>query len=169
MRNSTTPQRRSLPWGSNTRLGTRRLTPSRSLPPWSRSYSIRAEAAPTPTRHSSVAISIQRRGATRRLRGRAAAPIAPAREYRISAPLLEALDNEIEIRAEEERRLQRETPRSFYCHRTDDALQWLRWNLNRLCLAVELVYSIRPARHLHWEHSRVAMAMMRALHYGFGG
>ena len=93
-------------------------------------------------------------------------------EYRVTATLLSALDGEMEARGGNG--VLHVPPRDvapppFYCHTTDDALQWLRWNLNRLCLAVELVYSIRPARQLHWEHSRVAMAFLRALHYGLGG
>ncbi|KAJ6113220.1 hypothetical protein N7523_006537 [Penicillium sp. IBT 18751x] len=90
-------------------------------------------------------------------------------EYRVTAELLEALDNEMITQEADEHRIQPRTSRSFYCHRTDDALTWLRWNLNRLCLAIELIYSLRPVRYLHWEHSRVAMVMMRALYYGFGG
>lgn len=93
-------------------------------------------------------------------------------EYRVTATLLSALNGEME--AQGGNGVLHVPPRDvalppFYCHTTDDAVQWLRWNLNRLCLAVELVYSISPARQLHWEHSRVAMAFLRALHYGLGG
>jgi len=55
------------------------------------------------------------------------------------------------------------SPRPFFCLHTADMVRWLRWNINRLCLGFEMVWSLHPRSMVHWEHTRVMMLFLRAL------
>lgn len=51
----------------------------------------------------------------------------------------------------------------FFSHRTDQLLNWLRWNINKLCLRFELIYSLQSRDLVHWKHTRVMMMFLRCL------
>ncbi|KAL5040767.1 hypothetical protein BDW71DRAFT_212801 [Aspergillus fruticulosus] len=57
----------------------------------------------------------------------------------------------------------------FWIHPTWLFVDWLRWNLNRLCLGFELVYTLQPHTMIHWEHTHVMMMFLRCLTYVYGG
>lgn len=94
-------------------------------------------------------------------------------EYRIRGPLFRAIDVTLTRRARSSPFRSREgterRPPPYFCHLTTDILNWLRWNINRLCLGFELVYSLHPPALVHWEHTRVMMTFLRALMYVAGG
>jgi hypothetical protein len=57
----------------------------------------------------------------------------------------------------------------FFIHRTGQFLDWIRWNMNRLCLGFEMVYTLRPHTVVHWGHTRVMMMFLRCLIFTYGG
>ena len=91
-------------------------------------------------------------------------------EYRISGPVLREMDRIFhESNMANERLLVSSDLAPFFSHRTADVLDWVRWNVNKLCLGFELTFSLQPRTMVHWEHSRVMMMFLRCLLCGYGG
>ena len=90
-------------------------------------------------------------------------------EYRVKGFLLREVNRIMTARAEPRETMPMENEKPFFVHSTETFLSWIRWNLNRLCLGFELVYTLQPHTVVHWEHTRVMMMFLRALMYIYGG
>ena len=51
----------------------------------------------------------------------------------------------------------------FFSHCTADILNWVQWNVNKLCLNFELIFSLQLWTMIHWEHSCVMMMFLWCL------
>jgi hypothetical protein len=91
-------------------------------------------------------------------------------EYRITGPALVALDQLFRERGLAETPLPTSPyQRPFFVHPTPLMIDWLRWNMNKLCLGFELTYSLQPRTMVHWEHTRVMMMFLQCLRNSYGG
>lgn len=90
-------------------------------------------------------------------------------EYRVSGPLLHSIHQVMSRRAHPRAIMPQHATVPFFIHPTALFLDWIRWNMNRLCLGFELVYTLQSHTVVHWEHTRVMMMFLRALTYTYGG
>ena len=51
----------------------------------------------------------------------------------------------------------------FFSHCTTDVLNWVWWNVNKLCLSFELIFSLQLQTMIHWEHSCVMIMFLQYL------
>ncbi|KAL2848877.1 hypothetical protein BJY01DRAFT_246101 [Aspergillus pseudoustus] len=65
-------------------------------------------------------------------------------EYRVSGTFLAAIHDEMITRLAIPLLSGPERDLPFFIHRTGQFLDWIRWNMNRLCLGFEMVYTLRP-------------------------
>ncbi|KAE8148606.1 hypothetical protein BDV25DRAFT_141617 [Aspergillus avenaceus] len=56
----------------------------------------------------------------------------------------------------------------FFSHRTSLFLDVLTWNINRLCLGIELVHSLQHHSLLRWEHAQAMMMFLQCLIHTYG-
>lgn len=97
-------------------------------------------------------------------------------EYRVQGTLLQAVHREMTTRLCQHDyprlghpQIQSNTPYPFFIHATAQLLDWIRWNINRLCIGFEMVYTLQPHTVVHWEHTRVMMMFLRCLTSTYGG
>lgn len=91
-------------------------------------------------------------------------------EYRVTGALLQAMDRLLLQHGLGEAPLPPPPhPRPFYTHPTSLVFDWIRWNINKLCLGFEMTYSLQPRTIVLWEHTRVMMMFLQCLRVCYGG
>ncbi|OJD22346.1 hypothetical protein ACJ73_06306 [Blastomyces percursus] len=92
-------------------------------------------------------------------------------EYRVSGTLLQTIHQimRVHLSRQDQPSVCPDAILPFFVHPTALFLDWVRWNMNRLCLGFEMVYTLQPHTLVHWEHTRVMMMFLRCLTFTYGG
>lgn len=91
-------------------------------------------------------------------------------EYRVTGAVFQAMDAIWRAQgAADVPLVMPDTSQAFFVYPTSVMMDWWPWNINKLCLGVEVTYSIQPRNFVHWEHSRVMMMFFRCLSCTYGG
>ncbi|KAK2793818.1 hypothetical protein FQN50_009980 [Emmonsiellopsis sp. PD_5] len=105
------------------------------------------------------------------LKGSKQKAFAVREEYRVSGDLLRAIHTAIQDQGWADSPLPCPVSlvRPFYHQPTSLIMHWLQWNVNRLCMGFEMVYSLRQGNVVQWEHTCVMMMFLQCLQYMYGG
>ncbi|EDN04950.1 predicted protein [Histoplasma mississippiense (nom. inval.)] len=92
-------------------------------------------------------------------------------EYRVSGELYRAIHAAMQDQGWVDEPLPQPASslRPFHHQPTPLIMDWLRWNINRLCTGFEMVYSLRQRNLVQWEHTRVMMMFLQCLQHMYGG
>jgi hypothetical protein len=91
------------------------------------------------------------------------------KEHRVREDLLVEVDQEIRRHGAAYHLFDNLPSHPFYVHSTRTILNWVRWNMNRLCAGFELTYSLQAGSPVPWSHSQVMLLFLRCLRRAFGG
>ncbi|EAS27271.2 uncharacterized protein CIMG_13490 [Coccidioides immitis RS] len=60
-------------------------------------------------------------------------------------------------------------PVLFLNYHTNQLLEWLWWNINKLYIRFEMVYSLQPHTVVHWKHTQMMIIFLQCLLCTYGG
>ena len=90
-------------------------------------------------------------------------------EHRVREDLLDQINQGFRRHSAAHRVFRDISSQPFYIHSTATMLNWVRWNMNRLCAGFELTNTLQHHFMVSWDRTQVMILFLRCLRRAFGG